>query len=149
MADTEDGRSIEINNPGAYPTCCVQLSLDGLAVSTVLQSQHINDHEGSSGASISFDWAPQASLEELIEGTGASLTVYDEAALCSGAFKVLRGMVNSWLTDVTSHQNYYADLQLQHFYRCVYVHASPVPSLSLSLSLYRGSMGTRLVYSQV
>ena len=117
MADAEEGKSIEINNPGAYPTCCIQLSLDGLAVNTVLQSQHINDHEGASGSSISFDWAPQASLEELIEGTGASLSVYDEAALCSSAFKILRGMINSWLNEVTNHANYYADLQLQHFYR--------------------------------
>lgn len=60
---------------------------------------------------------PQASLEELIEGTGASLTVYDEAALCCGAFKILRGMVHSWLTEVSTKQNLYADLQLQHFYR--------------------------------
>ena len=117
ITDAEEGRSIEINNPGAYPTCCVQLSLDGLAVNTVLQSQHINDHEGASGSSISFDWAPQASLEEMIEGSGASLTVYDEAALCSSAFRILRGMVHSWLTDVSQRQNYYADLQLQHFYR--------------------------------
>ena len=109
-----------MNNPGAYPTCCVELSLDGLAVNTILQSHHINDHEGASGSSISFDWAPQASLEELIEGTSSSLTVYDEAALCSSCFKILRGMVNSWLSNVTHHQSYHADLQLQHFYRyCV------------------------------
>ena len=59
ITDAEEGRSLEINNPGAYPTCCVELSLDGLAVNTVLQSSHINDYEGASGTSISFDWAPQ------------------------------------------------------------------------------------------
>ncbi len=60
----------------------------------------------------------QASLEELMEGTGAaSLTVYDEAALCSSAFKILRGLVHTWLNEVSTHQNHYADLQLQHFYR--------------------------------
>ena len=67
MTDTEEGRSVEINAPGAYPTCCVQLSLHGLAVNTVLQSHHINDHEGASGSSISFDWAPQ-----VWEDSGAS-----------------------------------------------------------------------------
>ncbi len=62
----------------------------------------------------------QASLEELMEGTGAaSLTVYDEAALCSSAFKVLRGLVHTWLNEVSTHHNHYADLQLQHFYRWV------------------------------
>ena len=62
MTDAEEGRSIELNNSGAYPTCCVQLSLDGLAVNTVLQSQHINDYEGASGTSISFDWVPQVRI---------------------------------------------------------------------------------------
>ena len=62
ITDAEEGRSLEINNPGAYPTCCVELSLDGLAVNTVLQSSHINDYEGASGTSISFDWAPQVHM---------------------------------------------------------------------------------------
>lgn len=62
MTDAEEGRSIEINNSGAYPTCCIQLSLDGLAVNTVLQSQNINDYEGASGSSISFDCIPQVGV---------------------------------------------------------------------------------------
>jgi DNA polymerase epsilon subunit 1 len=120
ITDTEEGRSVELNSPGAYPTCCVELSLDGLSVNTVLQSQHINDYEGGSGSSISFDCTPQASLEELMEG-GAStaLSVYDEAALCSSSFKILRGMVHTWLHEVSTNQNIYADLQLQHFYRWI------------------------------
>ena len=62
--------------------------------------------------------SPQASLEELMEGTsGATLTVYDEAALCSSTFKILRGMVHTWMNEVSTHNNFYADLQLQHFYR--------------------------------
>lgn len=39
VMDTEEGRSIVLNSPGAYPTCCVELTLDGLSVNTVLQSQ--------------------------------------------------------------------------------------------------------------
>ena len=77
----------------------------------------MHTHTGAAGTSTSFDWAPQASLEEMMEGTGASLSVYDEAALCSSAFRVLRSVVNAWLNEVTSKENYYADLQLQHFYR--------------------------------
>ena len=56
-----------------------------------------------------------------MEGTSsATLTVYDEAALCSSAFKILRGMVHTWMNEATNYQNFYADLQLQHFYRCTY-----------------------------
>lgn len=57
-----------------------------------------------------------------MEGSsGATLTVYDEAALCSSTFKILRGMVHTWMNEVSSHGNFFADLQLQHFYRCAHV----------------------------
>jgi DNA polymerase epsilon subunit 1 len=120
MMEANNGRSLELNNPGLYPSMCIELSLDGLAVTAVLQASHINDYEGASGTSISFDYVPQASLEELMDGSAASiLSVYDEAALCSGAFKILRGLVYIWLHEVSTRQNYYADLQLQHFYRWI------------------------------
>lgn len=77
----------------------------------------------------------------MISGTSSahsSLTVYDEAALCSGAFKlvfsnytkkiitffpfrILRSLVSAWLHEVMTNQNYFADLQLQHFYRWVWL----------------------------
>jgi len=120
MTDMEEGRSVKLNCAGAYPTCCIELSLDGLAVNSVLQSHHINDYEGAAGTSTSFDWAPQASLEELIEGTGNALSVYDEAALCSASFKILRQIVHAWLIDVKQRGNFHADKQLQHFYRSVW-----------------------------
>ena len=67
----------------------------------------------------------------------STLTVYDEAALCSGAFKyvlsnytkeiitnvirILRSLVGAWLHEVMNNHNYFADLQLQHFYRWVWL----------------------------
>lgn len=42
---------------------------------------------------------------------------YDEIALCSAAFRVLRSMVNVWFRDVVLHKNAYADFQMVHFYR--------------------------------
>lgn len=68
---------------------------------------------------VSFDAMPQASLEEMVEGTGTVLPSYDETALCSAAFKILRSMVNVWLRDVSIHQNAYADFQIIHFYRWI------------------------------
>ncbi len=70
-------------------------------------------------SSVSFDVMPQASLEEMVEGATAVLPTYDETALCSAAFKVLRSMVNVWLRDITVHQNTYADFQIIHFYRWI------------------------------
>ncbi|XP_031567678.1 DNA polymerase epsilon catalytic subunit A-like [Actinia tenebrosa] len=116
---TDEAESMEFNSPGCYPTVCVELSIDGLAVNTILQSAHINDFEGASGTGISFDNIPQASLEELVQGgqAAAGLTTYDEAALCSSAFRILKGMIHSWLHEVSAYQNQYADAQLMHFYR--------------------------------
>ena len=76
---------MEVNNPGCFPTVCVELSVDSLAVNTVLQvkaalwhvvsvsgewavtllsphspqSAHINDAEGGAGTGVSFDSLPQ------------------------------------------------------------------------------------------
>lgn len=119
-AASEEGGNIEVNNPGCYPTVCVELSIDCFAVNTVLQSAHINDFEGGSVTGVSFDSMPQASLEELVQGgpsVASSLTTYDEAALCSSAFRILKGMVHSWLHEVSTYENLNADTQLMHFYR--------------------------------
>ncbi|XP_065055976.1 DNA polymerase epsilon catalytic subunit A-like isoform X2 [Rhopilema esculentum] len=116
----EGGRSMEVNHPCCYPTICVEISVDGLAVNTVIQSHHVHDAEGGAGTAVSFDSLPQASLEELIKaGPGAvsTLTSYDEAALCSTAFRVLKGLIYNWLHEVSSNQNPLADNQLIHFYR--------------------------------
>lgn len=117
---TDESGNIEVNNPGCYPTVCIELSIDCFAVNTVLQSSHINDFEGGSVVGVSFDSLPQASLEELVQGgpsATSGLTTYDEAALCSSAFRILKGMVHSWLHEVSTYGNLYADAQLMHFYR--------------------------------
>ncbi|WAR05620.1 DPOE1-like protein, partial [Mya arenaria] len=90
----------EINNAGAYST-----------------SSHVNDQEGASA--MSFDTMPQANIEELVQGQGAAtmMTSYDETALCSTAFRILKSMVQSWVRDVTVHSNVFADNQIIHFYR--------------------------------
>ncbi|KAK3853994.1 hypothetical protein Pcinc_039493 [Petrolisthes cinctipes] len=105
-----------INNSGCYPTVSVELDLDALAVTTLLQSHHINELEGTS-SSVAFDAAPQASLQDMMGGAESSLTAYDETARCASAFRVLRQMVAAWLRDVSLYQNVFADFQIVHFYR--------------------------------
>ncbi|CAM1314648.1 POLE (predicted), partial [Pycnogonum litorale] len=119
--DFEDSdHSLEVNHPGAYSDVCIELDLDGLAVTALLQSQNIQELEGTS-SSIAFDVAPQASLQDMMTtGAGAStvgLASYDESALCAGAFRILRSMVNGWLRDVSQFQNVFADFQIIHLYR--------------------------------
>ncbi|XP_067618241.1 DNA polymerase epsilon catalytic subunit 1 [Eurosta solidaginis] len=119
LAEFEESISVVQNRPGLFNDVCVELALDSLAVSSLLQSNRIQEMEGASSA-VTFDVIPQASLEEMI-GTvpAATLPSYDETALCSAAFRVLRHMVNGWLREVALNQNIFADFQLIHFYRWV------------------------------
>lgn len=117
ITEFEEHSNIVLNQPSFYQTVCVELELDGLAVNTLLQAHHVHDIEGTS-ATVAFDTMPQQSLEEMMgNAPGPSLASYDETALCSGAFRVLRTMVASWLRDVSVHRNVIADYQLINFYR--------------------------------
>ncbi|XP_026280416.1 DNA polymerase epsilon catalytic subunit 1 [Frankliniella occidentalis] len=118
LTDFEESSNVISNAPNAYSTICVDLEIDSLAVNTLLQSHHVHDIEGTT-AGVAFDAMPQASLEDMISGQTAVLPSYDETALCSAAFKVLRSMVNAWLRDVTMYKNEFADLQIVHFYRWI------------------------------
>ena len=106
-----------MNFPGCYQSVCVELELEGLAVNTLIQAHHVHDIDGTC-ATVAFDNMPTASLEEMMGNTpGPSLASYDETALCSSAFRILRQMVNGWLRDVSIHRNIQADYQLMAFYR--------------------------------
>uniref|UniRef100_A0A670JRN3 DNA polymerase epsilon catalytic subunit n=1 Tax=Podarcis muralis TaxID=64176 RepID=A0A670JRN3_PODMU len=111
--------SVEINNPGCYSTVCVELDIQSLAVNTVLQSHHVNDMEGASSMCISFDVIQPASLEDMVTGNQAASTLasYDETALCSNTFRVLKSVVVGWVKEITQYHNVYADNQVIHFYR--------------------------------
>lgn len=49
----------------------------------------------------------------------AILPSYDDTALCSAAFRVMRSMINGWLREVTMNRNVFSDFQIVHFYRWV------------------------------
>lgn len=54
----------------------------------------------------------------MIGSTPSSLLPsYDETALCSNAFRVMRQMVNTWLREISINRNIYSDFQIVHFYR--------------------------------
>ncbi|XP_037953438.1 DNA polymerase epsilon catalytic subunit 1 [Teleopsis dalmanni] len=119
LAEFEDNISVAQNHPGFYPDICVELTLDSLAVSALLQSNKIQELEGAHSA-VTFDVIPQASLEEMIGAIPVlTLPSYDETALCTGAFRIMRLMVNSWLREVSINKNVYSDFQIIHFYRWI------------------------------
>ncbi|XP_070548417.1 DNA polymerase epsilon catalytic subunit A-like isoform X2 [Ptychodera flava] len=112
--------SVQVNNAGFYPSVCVELDVASLAITTILQSHQINDMEGAA-TNIGFGAVPQTSIEDMVtSGTVNSqshLASYDETALCSGAFRIMKSMVHGWLHDVTMYKNVFADHQIMQFYR--------------------------------
>lgn len=119
LSEFEESITVVQNNSGFYESVCVELTVDSLAVTALLQASKIQEIEGASSA-ITFDVMPQASLEDMIlNNPSASLSNYDEAALCSAALKVMRSMVNIWLREVAIDRNVFADFQVVHFYRWI------------------------------
>ncbi|XP_050693132.1 DNA polymerase epsilon catalytic subunit A-like [Eriocheir sinensis] len=106
----------QLCHPSCYSTMCVELDIDALAVTSILQANNINEMEGTS-SSVAFDAAPQASLQDMMSGAESSVPVYDETARCATSFRILRQMVAAWLRDVSVYQNVFADYQIVHFYR--------------------------------
>lgn len=46
LAEFGENSRIIVNNDGCYSSYCMELEIDGLAVTTLLQSHHIQDIEG-------------------------------------------------------------------------------------------------------
>ncbi|XP_032807748.1 DNA polymerase epsilon catalytic subunit A [Petromyzon marinus] len=137
--DTRDAKSFHISCPSAYHAVCAELDIQSLAVNAVLQSHHINDLEGGASGGVSFDSAPQASLADMMtSGTSSNtaLASYDEAALCSNTFRVLKGMVVGWVREISRFQNAYADNQVTHFHRWVSSPASLLYDPALHRTLH-------------
>lgn len=119
LSEFEESMSVIQNKSGFYENVCVELAIDSLAVTALLQASKIQEIEGASSA-ITFDTVPQASLEEMITNNPlTTLSSYDESALCSAALKIMRSMVNSWLREVAIDRNVFADFQIVHFYRWI------------------------------
>ncbi|XP_031425753.1 DNA polymerase epsilon catalytic subunit A-like [Clupea harengus] len=119
VMESDDRASVEINGQGCYSTVCVELDIQSLAVNTILQSQHVNDMEGGASMGVSFDVIQHSSLEDMMSGNQAANAVasYDETALCSNTFRILKSMVVGWVREITQYNNVYADNQVMHFYR--------------------------------
>ncbi|KAL6249519.1 DNA polymerase epsilon catalytic subunit [Rhinocladiella similis] len=104
-----------INNPGAYTSVCVDVSVQNLAINTLLTSSIINDLEGSAD-SVAFN--PAADDEPSCGGIVRSNGGFAQAAL-----EVLRDMVKSWWAEACQG-NRLADVMVQHLVRWVEAPAS-------------------------
>ncbi|KAF7989243.1 hypothetical protein HCN44_007840 [Aphidius gifuensis] len=117
LTEFEEASGCVTNKSGAYSNVCIELEIESLAITALLQSQKVNNIDGTSNF-VAYHNQPQASLQDIATGEGnIALPSYDETALCSKAFGVLKQTVSQWLQAVVKYKNVFADEQLIHFYR--------------------------------
>ncbi|KAL2072031.1 hypothetical protein VTL71DRAFT_11374 [Oculimacula yallundae] len=101
-----------VNNPGTYPSVCIEIDVRNLAINTILTSSLINELEGSD--SISFNpAAPQDDGPS--DGTNV---LYSDNAFATAGVTVLREMVKAWWTEACKGSSM-ADIMVQHLVRWV------------------------------
>lgn len=101
-----------VNNPGTYPSVCIEIDVRNLAINTILTSSLINELEGSD--SISFNpAAPQDDAPS--DGTNI---LYSDNAFATAGVTVLREMVKAWWTEACKGSSM-ADIMVQHLVRWV------------------------------
>lgn len=105
-----------INNPGAYTSVCVDVSVQNLTINTILTSSIINDLEGST-ESVAFN--PAADDESPLN----SNMVKSNGGFAQAALEVLREMVKAWWAEAC-RGNRLADVMVQHLVRWVEAPAS-------------------------
>lgn len=96
--------------PGAYRSISIELKVHHLAVNALLKSSQINELEG--GALLGFNSESQDAVS-----LGVGQTNWDESVSCAPAFRILKQLVQGWLSDAVSSGNTFADVLLQHLYR--------------------------------
>ena len=119
-SETNSTCLIQVNSSGFYHNICLDMDINSLSISAVLQLNKINEFDGASCAN--FSTAPQLNIQQIISGDMATQifsSYYDEAALVVPALRIMRTMVQYWLRDVATYGNPFADMQILHFYRWV------------------------------
>ncbi|KAK6582509.1 hypothetical protein PZA11_004917 [Diplocarpon coronariae] len=101
-----------VNNPGTYPSVCIEIDVRNLAINTILTSSLINELEGSD--SVSFN--PAAPQDDAPSDGGNVL--YSDNAFATAGVTVLREMVKAWWTEACKGSNM-ADIMVQHLVRWV------------------------------
>jgi hypothetical protein len=115
-----------LSAPGMFRCVAVEISIQHLAVNTVLNSSHIHgvDNEGSdplAAYEAQYETEMQAAQEEVATAGAAGRTLAATASSmdtgsCIGAFRALKRLLASWFSDYKSHGNALSGLLLQRFY---------------------------------
>ncbi|KAI9505131.1 hypothetical protein BX070DRAFT_188883 [Coemansia spiralis] len=156
--------SIEINTPGSYSTACAEIELKGLAVNTILKAPLVNEIEGAFGV-FGFD-----SMAGTANSTDDQNRAKQNAWATSGAdgnvpvttFQLLRSLLRRWCQEVDEHENPFAEMMTEHFYRWLtrpnarlfdpalaYLVRSLMRKAFLQMKAELQRLGARVVYANI
>lgn len=107
---------LEITNPGAYASVCLEVQVADLALNCVLQNANVHAMEGIGAASMAFDSASH-SLEDYAHGRVPVAADLGDAVLTSQTFAAVRSMVKAWHVEKTRGLSTCASLLADNFWR--------------------------------
>ncbi len=123
----------EVSNSGCFSNVSLRIDIHNLAVNSVLQSNLLNELEGSGGTT-AFDLASH----NLDEYSKAQATTSEQPAVTMGdslmttqVFAILRQMVKTWMVDSASDLQGPAALSVEHLWRWLCSTASNMHDPSL------------------
>jgi DNA polymerase epsilon subunit 1 len=105
-----------INTPGAYTSVCIDVTVQNLAINTILTSSIINDLEGST-ESVAFN--PAGDEDNLVTSKSGG----PNGGFAQAALDVLRDLVKGWWAEACRGHRL-ADVMVQHLVRWVEAPAS-------------------------
>ncbi|WFD27179.1 DNA-directed DNA polymerase [Malassezia nana] len=107
---------LEITNPGAYASVCLEVQVADLALNCVLQNASVHAMEGIGAASMAFDSASHL-IEEYTQGRVPAAADLGDAVLTSQTFAAVRSMVKAWHVEKTRGLSTCASLLADNFWR--------------------------------
>jgi DNA polymerase epsilon subunit 1 len=113
---SEEFPETEFMKPGVYSNVCLEVTLRNLAVNSVLQSQLVNELEGS-GGSTAFD-SVSHTLDEYSKAEGQRDLTLAESQISPQNFAIIRSLLKGWLLDkIRDEFESPATLAVDHFWR--------------------------------
>lgn len=99
--------TVLLNRESYSPKACVELHLNAVAVTALVQRSRVLEAEGVEEA-VAFDNAQALPTQSLL-GNKSSLSTYDEGAAVDGTLKVLKQMLTEAVKDIAHNGNVRAD----------------------------------------
>ncbi|KAI7849576.1 hypothetical protein BDC45DRAFT_551393 [Circinella umbellata] len=112
---TEEPDWPEISNPAAYHNVCIEIDLMRLCLNTLMESQLINELEGTSGAT-GFD-STAHTLDEYNNGLVNNTATYGDGMISSKTFSVLKMTVQQWFQESVGENSEMGDRMVDVLHR--------------------------------